>query len=244
MLIINADDFGRNGAATDSAIACHGQRSITSASAMVFMADSHRAAELAACSGLETGLHLNFTQPFDGPDIASRVKEHHITASRYLCRGKWAQIIYNPFLQNSLDYLFKAQDEEYRRLYGKEPAQIDGHSHMHLCMNMIIGHIIPPGKKIRRSFTFRRGEKSFVNRLYRRQIDKWVTRYHISTDSFFSIEPISDRHRIEKIVHLALSSDVELMVHPAEVGQFDYLMSSEFLYFIQDVPKGSYRSLA
>jgi predicted glycoside hydrolase/deacetylase ChbG (UPF0249 family) len=244
MLIINADDFGRNGTATDSAITCHGQNSITSASAMVFMADSRRAAELAARAGLETGLHLNLTVPLDGPEIALRIKEHHFTISRYLNRGKWSQVFYNPFLHNSLDYTFKAQDEEYRRLYGKEPAQIDGHSHMHLWMNMIIGHIIPSGMKIRRSFTFSRGEKSFFNRLYRRQIDRWVTRHHICADSFFSIEPVSDQRRIQKIVHLAFSSVVELMAHPADAIQFEYLMGNEFTKLIQDVPKGNYRLLA
>jgi predicted glycoside hydrolase/deacetylase ChbG (UPF0249 family) len=244
MLIINADDFGRNRAATDSAITCHGRKSITSASAMVFMADSRRAAELAASAGLETGLHLNLTLPLDGPDIAPRIKKHHATVSRYLCRGKWAQVIYNPFLHNSVEYTFKAQDEEYRRLYGQPPIKIDGHSHMHLCMNMIIGHIIPSGLRIRRSFTFGRGEKSFFNRFYRRQIDKWLIRHHLCTDSFFSIEPVSDRGRVNKIVHLAFSCIVELMVHPADAIQFEYMMSSEFLTLIQNAPKGSYRMLA
>jgi predicted glycoside hydrolase/deacetylase ChbG (UPF0249 family) len=244
MLIINADDFGRDGAATDCTIACHGQKSITSASAMVFMADSRRAADLAASAGLETGLHLNFTLPLDGPDIAPRIKEHHERANRYLCRGKWAQLLYDPFLHNSLEYSFKAQYEEYWRLFGKEPAQIDGHSHMHLCMNMIIGMIIPPGKKIRRSFTFRRGEKNFINRFYRRQIDKWVARHYVCTDSFFSIEPVSDQGRLRKIVQLAYTSDVELMVHPADPDQYGYLMSCEFMKLTRDIPKGNYRLLA
>ncbi|MCG7851117.1 MAG: ChbG/HpnK family deacetylase [Methanosarcinaceae archaeon] len=236
--------MGRTGTATDSAIACHRQKRITSASAMVFMADSRRAAELASHAGLDTGLHLNLTQPLDGPDISPRIKAHHIKICRFLCRGKWAQVSYHPFLHDSLKYTFQAQFEEYFRLFGTEPAQIDGHSHMHLCMNIIIGHIIPPGLKIRRSFTFKRGEKSIFNRLYRRLIDKWATRHYICTDSFFSIEPVSDRSRVETIVHSALSSNVELMVHPAEAVQFEYLMSREFLNMVQDVPKGSYRMLA
>ena len=47
MLIINADDFGRSVAETNAALQCYTAGRITSVSAMVFMADSERAAELA-----------------------------------------------------------------------------------------------------------------------------------------------------------------------------------------------------
>jgi predicted glycoside hydrolase/deacetylase ChbG (UPF0249 family) len=240
MLIINADDFGRNQLATDSAIACHGKNRITSASAMVFMSDSHRAAGLAVCAGLETGLHLNLTLPLDGPNIAPGVKEHQLTIAKYLTRGKWAQVLYNPFLHNSLEYTFKVQYEEHRRLFGKEPAQIDGHSHMHLCMNMIFGRIVPPGMRVRRSFTFHQGQKSFFNRFYRLQIDKFLRARYRCTDSFFSIEPVSDPVRLERILRSANSSIVELMVHPADADQYEYLMSPGFWDLIRNVPKGTY----
>ena len=45
MLIINADDWGRSVAETNAALRCYEEARITSASAMVFMADSERAAE-------------------------------------------------------------------------------------------------------------------------------------------------------------------------------------------------------
>ena len=47
MLIINADDFGRSVGETNAALECYIAGRITSVSAMVFMADSERAAELA-----------------------------------------------------------------------------------------------------------------------------------------------------------------------------------------------------
>jgi chitin disaccharide deacetylase len=244
MLIINADDLGRDRETTNAVLACHRHGTISSASAMVFMADSRRAAEQAARGGLDTGLHLNLSLPFDGPDVPSRVRESQLSVSGYLGRGKWPQVVYNPFLRTSLIDAYRDQVEEFRRLFGQEPAQIDGHSHMHLSLNMIIGRIIPPGLRIRRTFTFHRGEKSPWNRLYRRWLDHRVLSRYRTTDSFFSIEPISDRGRVARIVGSALSSNIELMVHPADAGQRAYLMSREFLDLVRDVPKGSFRNLS
>ena len=64
MLIINADDWGRSVAETDAALRCYKGGRITSVSAMVFMEDSERAAELAKENELDVGLHLNFTDEF------------------------------------------------------------------------------------------------------------------------------------------------------------------------------------
>jgi len=61
MLIINADDLGRSVVETDAALRCYSAGRITSVSAMVFMSDSERAAELANGNGLDVGLHLNFS---------------------------------------------------------------------------------------------------------------------------------------------------------------------------------------
>ncbi|HET6489004.1 MAG TPA: ChbG/HpnK family deacetylase, partial [Syntrophales bacterium] len=66
MLIVNADDWGRNRVATDRSLELHRNGRITAVSAMVFMEDSERAAELARMNGLDVGLHLNFTTPFNG----------------------------------------------------------------------------------------------------------------------------------------------------------------------------------
>ena len=47
MITINADDWGRSEAETDAALFCYVNGRISSVSAMVFMEDSERAAELA-----------------------------------------------------------------------------------------------------------------------------------------------------------------------------------------------------
>jgi len=243
MLIINADDLGRTVTATGNSMRCYELGRITSATAMVFMADSRRAAESALVAGIETGLHLNLDLPFDSQETSPRLLERQLRIVQYFRRGKWSQIIYNPLLKRDFVYVFEAQYEEYGRLFGKEPTQIDGHNHRHLCMNMLIGHILPSGFRLRRNFSFEPGEKSLINRTYRRLVDKWLVRRYYCTDAFYSIDPIGDVPRLVKIVSRALYSNVELMVHPAVAEHNEYLMSAQFRDLIAAVPKGNYRDL-
>src|SRR5437899_7002514 len=154
MLIINADDWGRSVAETDAALRCYKEARITSASAMVFMEDSERAAELAKENDLDVGLHLNFTEPFTGGNYLTEVREHHERTSRYLIGNKYNQLVYNPFLRSAFSYSYEAQSEEFARLFGKLPSHIDGHHHMHLCANLLFSDLIPAGTKLRRNFSF------------------------------------------------------------------------------------------
>src|ERR1043166_2509082 len=147
MLIVNADDFGRSKGETDAALACYQAGRITSATAMMFMADSERAAELAKGTGLDVGLHLNFTETFStgcSPEVAK--SQNRIV--RYLKRSKYAQLIYNPILRREFRCCYKSQAEEFVRLYGKSPSHVDGHHHMHLCANMLFSKAIPRGTKM------------------------------------------------------------------------------------------------
>jgi predicted glycoside hydrolase/deacetylase ChbG (UPF0249 family) len=153
-------------------------------------------------------------------------------------------VLYNPFLRKKFAYVFKAQYDEYCRLFGREPAQIDGHHHMHLCMNIMFDRVIPPGLRVRRNLYFEPEEKDIINRSYRRLLDVLLVRRYCCTDWFFSIEPTSNSRRLEKIFHRALSSNVELMVHPAKNEQYEYLMSSHYRHLVAAVPKGTYRMLS
>lgn len=243
MLIVNADDLGRTEEDTDNILSCFQRGLVTSASAMVFMADSRRAAILALSAGLEMGLHLNMDQSFSGPDLPPKLAKYHQRVVRYLRRGKWPQVLFNPALSKSFRYAFEAQHEEFCRLFGKEPARIDGHHHMHLCMNMMVDRIIPRGMAVRRNFTFSRGEKNYFNRLYRRLVDAFLVHRYVCTDAFFSIEPVKDLLRQEEIFRLARSRNVEIMVHPGIREQYEHLMSSEYLALIRSVPMGTYAML-
>ncbi|MCJ7616089.1 MAG: ChbG/HpnK family deacetylase, partial [Desulfobacterales bacterium] len=77
MLIITADDFGINSHTTDKILFCYKKNRITASSAMMFMADSERAASLALDVSLRVGLHLNFTQPFSGVVKLKKLQEYH-----------------------------------------------------------------------------------------------------------------------------------------------------------------------
>ena len=199
MLIINADDLGRDTVSTDTCLDCFRRKRITSASLMVFMADSARAAELAKSENLETGLHFNLVMPFEAAAISDRAREVHETTTRFFRRGPWTQVIYNPLITKAVAASFNSQLEEFRRLFGRDPAHINGHKHFHLSLNMVCGGVLPAGAAVRRSFTFSKSEKKLLNRWYRRAVDSWLLKQHISSDAFFSLKPVNDLVRLEDL---------------------------------------------
>jgi hypothetical protein len=242
MLIINADDWGRNRTATDRSLQCHGEGRVTAASAMVFMEDSQRAAELARARGLDMGLHLNFTLPFTDDGRRERLKERQRRIAAYLLKHKYRLLFYNPALRNDFEYVYGMQVEEYARLYGRPPSRIDGHHHMHLCANMLYGRIIPAGTRVRRNFSFSPGEKSPLNRLYRAAVDARLRRRYHCTDYFFRLLPLSPGDRIGRIASLARRSTVELAVHPEAPVEFDFLMSQAFASLLAGVDRAGFAS--
>lgn len=243
MLIVTADDLGRDRAATDSCLACFRQKRITSASIMVFMDDSERAAELAKREGLETGLHLNLSLNYAAPGIPEDLRRAQGSAVSFFRRGPWTQVLYNPFITKAVASAFQSQLEEYRRLFRRDPAHFNGHKHFHLSLNMIWGRVLPAGSTVRRSFTFYQGEKSPLNRYYRRIIDAWLIKRHLSTDAFFSLSPANDASRRARIIALARTQCVELMVHPWSPDHFALLTGSEFLASTASAVLGKFADL-
>lgn len=227
MLIINADDYGRTPETTDRIVECFNRKVIHLTSAMTFMDDSERASDLAVQNGLPVGLHLNLTMNFTGKMIPSNLREQHDRVVTYLTARKFNHILYNPMLRSAFEYVYKAQWDEFCRLYGEPPKRLDGHHHMHLCMNMILSGLYPEGIKIRRNFTFYVGEKPPFNRLYRYLMNRWLTSRFQCTDSFFSISPI-DHKRLNDMILLSKSYDVELMVHPGVDEEYDFLLSHQW----------------
>lgn len=233
MLYVNADDLGWTKDITDRILRCYSQRRIHTASVMTFMNDSERASKLAIDNKLDVGLHLNLTQEFTGQAATNTLQSHQMAVSDYLNARKINQVLFNPFLRHSFDYVFQAQWEEFHRLYGKVPTRFDGHHHMHLCMNMLASGRLPRGIKIRRNFTFGPGEKDPLNRLYRYLVDRWLKSRFLCTDSFFSMAPI-DQGRLQRLVLMSKLSDVELMVHPGVENEYRYLLSDNWLNLISE----------
>jgi chitin disaccharide deacetylase len=212
---------------TDSILTCFQHGRVHTASAMVFMADSIRAAEVARDARLRVGLHLNLVETLSAENLGEPLRRHHSAVTSYLNARKTSQVLFNPFLRSSFEYVFKAQWEEFCHLYGAEPPWLDGHHHMHLCMNMLLGVRMPPGLKVRRNFTFHNGEKGRVNLVYRRIVDRWLTSRYTCSDAFFSAAPLGVE-RMRNIVHLSQSADVELMVHPGLEAERAFLMSDDW----------------
>ena len=241
MLIINADDWGRSVVETDAALKCYRERRITSVSAMVLMQDSKRAARLAKDYELDdVGLHLNFSEEFTDKSCSETLKEHHGRIIRFLKRGKYAQLLYNPFLRRAFAYCYHAQVEEFMRLFEKSPSHIDGHHHMHLCANVLFSSMIPAGMKMRRNFSFWPGEKSTLNRTYRWLVDRWLACRYRLTDYFFDLTQCIQGKKLDRVAALAKSSNVELMTHPIVNEEEEYLMSDEFKVMLQRLKIGGY----
>lgn len=240
MLIVNADDFGRSTAETDAALGCYEEGRITSVSAMVFMEDSERAAELAKANQLDVGLHLNFVEALTGKNYPARLSEYHARTVRYLMRNKYAQLLYNPFLRKEFAYSYEAQANEFARLFGAPPSHIDGHHHMHLSANVLISNVIPAGMKMRRNFSFWPGEKSWLNRTYRTFVDGWLSRRYQLADYFFDLSQSIREKKLDRVIALAKSNNVELMTHPIVQMESEYLMSDQFQAMLQCVEVGAY----
>jgi hypothetical protein len=228
LLIVNADDWGRDRETTERMLTCFDHGALSSVSAMVFMADSERSAALAHEQGIDAGLHLNFTTPFSAANRSARLIEHQRKTIACLRRNSLAQAMFHPGLAGSFQYLVRAQYEEFCHLYGTVPARIDGHHHMHLCANVLFGKLLPSGTIVRRNFSFERGEKGLANRLYRGAIDRLLARRHRLTDLFFSLAPLNPFDRVQRIVTLASRSVVELETHPINPDEFSFLMSGNF----------------
>jgi predicted glycoside hydrolase/deacetylase ChbG (UPF0249 family) len=235
MLIVNADDWGRSRTATDNSLTCFRSGRITSVSAMVFMADSARGAKLANDAGVDTGLHANFSEEFNSNGVPPEVRQAQDRIRRFLRSNRYALLLYNPFLRREFALVFRAQWDEFARLFGSPPSRIDGHQHMHLATNLLVQNLLPAGTRVRRSFSFRPGQKSVINRAYRRVVDWRLSRRHRLTDSFFALSSNLEPARLQAIVTLSRAANVELMTHPWNPREFDWLMSPAWLEMAGDV---------
>jgi hypothetical protein len=228
-VIVNADDWGRDVLTTDRSLNCVLQGAVSSVSAMVFMEDSERAADLARQHGVDAGLHLNFTLPYSAPQCPPRLMERQEKIARFLTGHRLASVIYHPGLASSFEYVVKMQLEEYERLYGAPANRFDGHHHMHLCANVARQELIPSGTIVRRNLSFGSGEKGYFNRFYRRRQDRRLARRHRLTDFFFDLKPLEPRQRLAGILELATRFDIEVETHPIRDGEYSFLMNGELL---------------
>jgi chitin disaccharide deacetylase len=235
-LIINADDWGRDRPTTEPILSCAMKGTVSSVSAMVFMEDSERAAAIAAERGIDAGLHLNFTTPLTAPNCPAKLKDQQLELGGYLRRHALARVVFHPGLAGAFEYVVAAQIEEFRRIYGADPSRIDGHHHQHLCANVLFAGLLPEGTLVRRNFSFQPGEKSFVNRFYRRSMDRLLSRKHQLVDGLFSLLPLLPVSRLQQIVARARYQVIELETHPINPEERSFLFGEGIFQLIGDIP--------
>ncbi len=228
MLTINADDLGRSQSETDVVLECHRRGRVTATSAMVFMADSERAAGLALDNGIRVGLHLNLSEALSGIGVSTELRRRHDNVRRFLSASRYALILFNPLLMADFAEVIEAQFGEFRRLYGADPGHVDGHQHMHLATNVLVQRLLPRGAHVRRSFSFAPGEKSALNRWYRARVDRALASRHRLGEHFFSLSQILASGGVDEMLALSSTTEVELMVHPAWPHEYEFLTSDDF----------------
>ncbi|MFP4162738.1 MAG: ChbG/HpnK family deacetylase [Chitinispirillaceae bacterium] len=243
MLVINADDWGASLKISSRIEECIRAGVVDTVSAMVFMTDSQRASEVSCAMGIEAGLHINFTTPFDCRHVSDRLIASQQRIISYLKGSKAAQFLYNPLLNRDFDYVFKAQYDEYYRLFNNAPPRMDGHNHMHLCANMLIGNFIPHRIKVRRNNYFRRGEKNVMNRTYRTLVDFLLEKRYVCTDYFLHIQQFVAQREDEReealsrLEEMSKKANVELLLHPHQKADYEFAMSGEFIDAVSKMPR-------
>jgi predicted glycoside hydrolase/deacetylase ChbG (UPF0249 family) len=235
-LMINADDWGRDTQTTDRTFECFQHGVLSSASGMVFMQDSERAAAIAIEHGFNIGLHLNLSAPLSVPGIPTLLATHHQKVCEYLCAHRSARLLYHPGLANSFEYTVARQFEEFSRLYGRTPDRIDGHHHMHLSANVLLQGLLPSGTTVRRHFSYEPGEKILRNSIFRLFSRALLAGRYRVTDFFFSLPPLKPEMRLQRIFNLAQRSVVELETHPINPEEHRFLTGGDFVRWTMDCP--------
>ncbi len=236
MLIVNADDWGRDQQTTDRTLECVMRAVVSSVSAMVFMGDSERARDLAGEHGVDAGLHLNLTMPFTAGIQPRKLEKEQNTIARFLHHHAFARAMYNPCLAQSFAYVVTAQIEEYARLYGRAPQRIDGHHHMHLSANVLFSGLLPAGILMRRHFSYEPGEKAVRNGLFRAFSSAALARRYRTTDYFFSLAPIEPETRLNRIFSLAREYSVEVETHPVNPEEYRFLTGGAIFRWTGECP--------
>jgi predicted glycoside hydrolase/deacetylase ChbG (UPF0249 family) len=237
-LMINADDWGASASTTDAIASCFRLGAVSAASAMVFMADSERAAGIALELGLPVGLHLNLSQPFDGP-APDDVRARQLAVTRGFTRMWLRRWTYDPRGRGRIAHAIADQLQEFERLYGHPPARLDGHLHVHLCPDVLLSRALPRDVWLRPARTRALERRRPGVAALRRARDRWLHRRFHATQHFFAIQDLHPRlggHGLDGALALARSGEgtggatVEVMTHPAaeRPAELELLLSQEW----------------
>jgi chitin disaccharide deacetylase len=232
VLIVNADDLGATPSATDPAIECFDAGALTSATAMVWMHDSGRAARLARERALPVGLHLNLTLPFADPSAPADVRSRQLALTGEFDRDSWRRSARGDLAEAEIARSIEDQLERFSEQFG-QASHLDGHHHVHVHPAVLA--------QLPRSLPIR---PPLAGAERRTLGQRWLRRRFRGADTCLPFQQ----------VHPALGGDialldaarhrvVEVMVHPALPQEREALLSAEWRAALARLPLGSYRDL-
>jgi predicted glycoside hydrolase/deacetylase ChbG (UPF0249 family) len=241
---VNADDLGWNRGATDLTIASFGAGQVTSATALVHMEDSERAAALALENGLPTGLHLNLSDPFTGTEVPAAERERHAALCRHFAAGRPMHLrswVYDPRIQGEVEWAIEAQLDRHRELYGAAPTHVDGHNHVQNCPNVALAKALR-GFKRRGPIYAWPATPTAMGRV-RAARQRLIARRVLTTRYLFDIARIKETEPMAAAVGESRLTSVEVMAHPGFGHEHDVLDSAAWRASIEGLPTGSYADL-
>jgi chitin disaccharide deacetylase len=231
LLIVNADDLGLDRGNTDAILECFHSGAISSATALVWMEDSDRAAELASREQLPIGLHLNLIEPFSAVDVPEAVSAtQHRVVQRLRQDGIGAQL-YHPGWSADFERCISDQLGRFHELYGRPPTHVDGHRHMHLVPNALLARALGSVGRCRRPVNRTPRESPGYKRAARAAWARLVRLRFSTTDWCFSLRSLHPElggAGAEERLERASDATVELFVHPGYPDELPLLRSTEW----------------
>jgi len=238
MLIVNADDFGASPNASDPVVELFARGVVSSASAMVRMQDTARAAPLAREHGIPTGLHLNLTLPFNGPAVPAPTRERQRRLTETFGRESWLGARHEKPDAQLLADVIEDQLECFREAFG-EPTHLDGHHHIHVhpaVLDQLPDEL--PIRPILSTPSQADAKPSTRQRDLRRRFGGPELCF-----AFEHVHPSLGGDGLEVLDH-ALARSLEIMVHPQQERERSALCSSQWRAALDALRVGSYADLA
>jgi predicted glycoside hydrolase/deacetylase ChbG (UPF0249 family) len=243
-LIVNADDFGLRPDVTDAILEMFGTRRITSATAMVFMQDTTRAAALAREHGLPLGLHLNLTSVFSDPAAPSGARSRQARIARYFSR-RVTRHAYDPRMTRVVADCVRDQLEAFLAAFGREPTHFDGHQHIHVCPTVAVSRPLAAIRKARPAYTFARDERGSLKRAFHAAQNGLLRRRFRTPTAFLGLEDVHPDLGGKGLQRLAIArhDPMEIMTHPPRPAQRAALLGSAWGDVLKGYHTGTYEEL-
>lgn len=243
MLIVNADDWGLRQEVTEAIAECWEAGAITAASAMVEMADSARAFELATARGLPLGLHLNLTFPFDAA-TSGGMEERQRRALDYFAGSRWRRYGFDPRARAMVDRAVGDQLVAFTRATGASPRHADGHQHIQVCPTVFSSRSLRALVSLREAQAPLAGG-SRAKALYRAAVNRAI-RSRFRSLPFYSlrdVHPSLGGAGFDFLRKLVKGGPVELMTHPAWDDERRLLLSEDWLRLLAELPTGTHEEV-